>query len=142
MKEMIGSSKVILCTLSMLSNPRLEESGLFDLIPVSKLVVDEASQLNIGEFMVSFMITKVFLPSSTKQFGLSNSISSTNSRISVKWPFSEIQSSVRAYNCSCPLVLSSLPQVPPFGKEHVKSLQCIFDIAHLKRQAHFLDTQC
>jgi hypothetical protein len=96
MKEMIGSSKVILCTLSMLSNPRLEESGLFDLIPVSKLVVDEASQLNIGEFMVSFMITKVFLPSSTKQFGLSNSISSTNSRISVKWPFSEIQNSVRA----------------------------------------------
>jgi len=61
-KEIIGSSRVILCTLSMLSNQRLEESGLFDLIPVSKLVVDEASQLNVGEFVVSSTITKVFLP--------------------------------------------------------------------------------
>ena len=52
LRKVIGSARVVLCTLSMLSNQRLEDSGFFDLVPVRKLVVDEASQVNIGEFMV------------------------------------------------------------------------------------------
>lgn len=43
---------VVLCTLSMLSNPKLAECGLIDILPVTSLVVDEASQIDVFEFMV------------------------------------------------------------------------------------------
>ena len=43
---------LVLCTRSMLSNPRLDESHLLDIIPVRTLVVDEASQIDVFEFMV------------------------------------------------------------------------------------------
>jgi hypothetical protein len=43
---------VVLCTLSMLSNPKLVGCGLFDVLPVNSLVVDEASQIDVFEFMV------------------------------------------------------------------------------------------
>jgi hypothetical protein len=44
---------VVLCTLSMLSNPKLAECGLLDLLPLNSLVIDEASQIDVFEFMVS-----------------------------------------------------------------------------------------
>lgn len=47
-----NGSRVVLCTLSMLSNPALDEIGVFDLLPVERLVVDEASQIDTFEFMV------------------------------------------------------------------------------------------
>jgi hypothetical protein len=43
---------VVLCTLSTLSNPQLLQCGLFDLLPVKSLVIDEASQIDVFEFMV------------------------------------------------------------------------------------------
>jgi len=43
---------VVLCTLSMLSNPKLAECGLIDILPVKSLVIDEASQIDVFEFMV------------------------------------------------------------------------------------------
>ena len=52
-RHQIGTTKVILCTLSMLSNPVLYECGVFDYLPVERLVVDEASQIDTFEFMVS-----------------------------------------------------------------------------------------
>lgn len=50
---MLGSSSVILCTISMLSNPAIDNCGIFDVIPVERLIVDEASQIDTFEFMVS-----------------------------------------------------------------------------------------
>jgi hypothetical protein len=44
---------VVLCTLSMLSNPKLADCGLIGILPVKSLVVDEASQIDVFEFMVS-----------------------------------------------------------------------------------------
>ena len=44
---------VVLCTLSMLSNPIITGCGLFDVLPVNSLVIDEASQIDVFEFMVS-----------------------------------------------------------------------------------------
>ena len=41
---------VVLCTLSNLSNPGLQ--GITNLIPVEHLVVDEASQISLFDFMV------------------------------------------------------------------------------------------
>jgi hypothetical protein len=43
---------VVLCTLGMLSNPKLHDCGLFRIIPVKSLVIDEASQIDVFEFMV------------------------------------------------------------------------------------------
>lgn len=48
----IGGSPIILCTLSMLSNPLLEDRKVYQVVPVEVLIVDEASQIDIGEYMV------------------------------------------------------------------------------------------
>jgi hypothetical protein len=51
--EMIfRGATVVLCTISMLSNPKLAECGLIDILPVTSLVIDEASQIDVFEFMV------------------------------------------------------------------------------------------
>jgi hypothetical protein len=47
---------LVLSTLTMLSNPKLRECGLLRLIPVTTLVIDEASQIDIFEFMVTSSI--------------------------------------------------------------------------------------
>ncbi|KDQ56116.1 hypothetical protein JAAARDRAFT_133150 [Jaapia argillacea MUCL 33604] len=48
----LGGCCVILCTLSMLSNPVVEDRGIFELVRPERLVIDEASQINISDFMV------------------------------------------------------------------------------------------
>ena len=48
----IGSSKVILCTLSMLSSSALVKCNILEYVPIERLVVDEASQIDMFEFMV------------------------------------------------------------------------------------------
>ncbi|KAI0251231.1 P-loop containing nucleoside triphosphate hydrolase protein [Lactifluus subvellereus] len=45
---------LVLCTLCTLSNPKLDECGLLDLIPMRSLVIDEASQIDVFEFMHLF----------------------------------------------------------------------------------------
>lgn len=51
-KDAIGSSRVILCTLSMLSSDRMNKSGFPELVPVEILIVDEASQVEIGDYLI------------------------------------------------------------------------------------------
>lgn len=53
LERLVGTKRVVLCTLSLLSNPILQDSGFFGLIPVERLIVDEASQLDVFEYMVS-----------------------------------------------------------------------------------------
>ena len=55
MGRALGDSCIVLSTLSMLSNPALEANGTFDLVPVERLVIDEASQIEIFEFIVSLV---------------------------------------------------------------------------------------
>ncbi|PPR01820.1 hypothetical protein CVT24_001684 [Panaeolus cyanescens] len=45
---------VVLCTLSMLSNPVLRSSGLLDYIRMERLIIDEASQINAFEYLQIF----------------------------------------------------------------------------------------
>ncbi|KAF8962214.1 P-loop containing nucleoside triphosphate hydrolase protein [Flammula alnicola] len=54
MERVVGDSCIILCTLSMLSNPALQDNGTFDLVPVERLIIDEASQINTFEFLHIF----------------------------------------------------------------------------------------
>ncbi|KAK0237347.1 P-loop containing nucleoside triphosphate hydrolase protein [Armillaria nabsnona] len=77
------TSSIILSMLSMVSNSTLDQNGMFDLVPPTTLVVDEASQINVFEYIA----------------------------------------------------------IPPYGKEKAPSMQCIFDIGHLKDIGHRLDIQ-
>lgn len=43
---------IVLSTLSTLSNPALHSNGFFRVVPVERLVIDEASQIKILDFMV------------------------------------------------------------------------------------------
>ncbi|KAF8994638.1 P-loop containing nucleoside triphosphate hydrolase protein, partial [Cyathus striatus] len=52
MERLFNGSSIVLSTLSMLSNPVLEINGSFDLVPVKRLVIDEASQIRVFEYMV------------------------------------------------------------------------------------------
>lgn len=54
MERCLGDSTVVLCTLSMLSNPTLDNCWMFKINPVKKLIVDEASQINVFDYMVSY----------------------------------------------------------------------------------------
>jgi len=47
MSGVVGSSRIMLSTLGLLSNPALAENGTFDIVPVEHLVMDEASQINV-----------------------------------------------------------------------------------------------
>ena len=51
-RQMFIGVTLVLSTLSMLSNPMLNDKGLFKLIPVRSLIIDEASQIDVFEFMV------------------------------------------------------------------------------------------
>ncbi|THG92920.1 hypothetical protein EW026_g8158 [Hermanssonia centrifuga] len=53
-ERMLAGSQVILCTLSMLSNPVLDGTGVYGLVPMERLVVDEASQISVSEYMHLF----------------------------------------------------------------------------------------
>ncbi|KAG6821293.1 hypothetical protein H0H93_000153 [Arthromyces matolae] len=98
-KDLKGCS-VILCTLSMLSNPRIQK--FTSLNPIKALVIDEASQIEINNYL-SVLVT-------------SNQLR--------KMAF-----------------IGDDKQLPPFGQEDLQDLQSIFEVAHLRPHALFLDTQ-
>ncbi|KAG6918475.1 hypothetical protein DXG01_014102 [Tephrocybe rancida] len=56
LSRIIGGSCIMLSTLSMLSNPSLYRLGMYRVVPVGRLVVDEASQIKIEDFMHSFYL--------------------------------------------------------------------------------------
>ncbi|KAJ3521700.1 hypothetical protein NM688_g8981 [Phlebia brevispora] len=49
--RLLAGSRVILCTLSMFSHPRLSPSGFTSLVPVETVIIDEASQIEIGDYV-------------------------------------------------------------------------------------------
>ncbi|KAK0433858.1 P-loop containing nucleoside triphosphate hydrolase protein [Armillaria borealis] len=112
LRDIVGASTIILSTLSMISNSILDQNGMFDLVPPRTLVVDEASQINVFEYMAS------------DNFILSQ-------HVFVK--FKDVMKKVCFFG--------DPKQLPPYGKEKAPLMQCIFDIDHLKDMAHTLDIQ-
>lgn len=53
-------SQIILSTISMLSNPCLENNGMFRLVPMERLIIDEASQINVFEYLVRRFSTSLY----------------------------------------------------------------------------------
>lgn len=56
-RDIFDGITLVLSTLSKLSDPILNTCGLLSLIPVTTLVVDEASQIDVFEFMVTLAFT-------------------------------------------------------------------------------------
>jgi len=93
--------KVMLCTLSMLSNRFIRK--FTSQVPIRILVVDEASQIEVGDYVTVF---------------------------------SDFHSTL----CKA-IFIGDDKQLPPYGQEDLQDLQSIFEIAHLRKFALFLNTQ-
>jgi len=50
-ERLISGSRVILCTTSMLSGSRLTKCGFPKIIPVRTVIIDEASQIEAGDYL-------------------------------------------------------------------------------------------
>jgi len=115
----LNGVRVILCTLSMLSNSRL--ASISHVNPVTTLVIDEASQIEVGDYVAVFT-TYV---SSLRKLCFIGDDKQCESLFNI-W-------SLR--------VLTRF-LVPPYGQENNENLRSIFEVAHLRDSAIFLDTQC
>ncbi|KAJ7888888.1 hypothetical protein B0H14DRAFT_2562042 [Mycena olivaceomarginata] len=108
---MLADARIVLSTLSTLSNPGLDHAGISFLVPVEKLVVDEASQINGFDFVVW-----THLPGPLRIYVFHKSLE-------------------QVYFFGDPL------QLPPYGQDQVSQLKSIFDFEHLRHLTEFLDTQ-
>jgi len=50
-ERLLLGSRVILCTMSMLSTKRLTKCGFTKIVPVQTVIVDEASQIEAGDYL-------------------------------------------------------------------------------------------
>ena len=123
-ESIVGASKqlldctVILCTLSMFSNPK---AGVYlTIVPPEIIILDEASQIECMGYLPIFhqfhsKLAKLVFIGDNKQcdfFSLTY----------MSW-----------------LTSSS---VPPYGQEDIPELRSIFEFSHLRRRALFLNMQC
>ena len=50
-ERLLLGSRVILCTMSMLSTNRLTKCGFTKIVPVQTVIIDEASQIEAGDYL-------------------------------------------------------------------------------------------
>jgi hypothetical protein len=141
MERELGGSHIILSTLSMISNPSLHDNGTFDIIPVERLIIDEASQINIFEFIVSdyFSSSRLHFLSilfccSTYSFGFNQYF---RKFVSSATPSNVSSSAFFLYQ-----ELFKRIEVPPFGQDKVASIKTIFDLTSRPNPDFFLNIQC
>ncbi|KZT00794.1 uncharacterized protein LAESUDRAFT_665317 [Laetiporus sulphureus 93-53] len=107
----------------MLSHPRIVLSGFTRIVPLSTVIVDEASQIELGDYLpllgnFGSKIKKLAFIGDDKQrtFDLTS--------------------------LSVALTLALSFSVAPYGQDDLGNLSSIFELAHLHKDAVFLDTQC
>lgn len=49
--RMLLGARVILCTMSMLSTNRVVDCGITKVVPVQTVIIDEASQIEVGDYL-------------------------------------------------------------------------------------------
>jgi len=119
-RKTFKNCKVMLCTLSMLSNRFIHKFTSQN--PMKTLVVDEASQIEVGDYVSVFSdfhntLCKAIFIGDDKQC---------------------IFPHINLLVCHIYYYLI----VPPYGQEDLQDLQSIFEIVHLRKLALFLNTQC
>jgi regulator of nonsense transcripts 1 len=55
LQRVLQGSQVILCTLSMISNPRLRDLEFTQAVPIINVIIDEASQIEVGQYVPLFV---------------------------------------------------------------------------------------
>ena len=111
-------SRVILCTLSMLSNDKI---GVFThIVPIQTVVFDEASQIEIGDYLP--MLIR-FRPSLRKLIFIGDNKQCESEGLRT-------------------LFILSLLSVSPYGSSDIPTLHSIFEKSHMLKRAVFLNTQC
>ena len=50
-ERLVLGSRVILCTISMLSTARVMACGFTKIVPVQTVIIDEASQIEVGDYL-------------------------------------------------------------------------------------------
>ena len=118
MRELKGV-EVILCTISMLSND-LMKKRFTRIVPLTTLIVDEASQIEIGAYLPVF----TNYPSIRKACFIGDD--------------KQCESHTPLYSG----YLADYFIVPPYGQDELEELQSIFEVPHLHNNVVFLDTQC
>ncbi len=53
-QKTLQGTHIILCTLSMISNPKLQRAGITQMVPVVNVIIDEASQIEVGQYIPLF----------------------------------------------------------------------------------------
>ena len=53
-ERLLMGARVILCTISMLSANRIMECGFTKIVPVETVIIDEASQIEVGDYLPIF----------------------------------------------------------------------------------------
>ncbi|KLO11671.1 hypothetical protein SCHPADRAFT_830720 [Schizopora paradoxa] len=122
--------RVVLCTLSTLSNPILTERKVFYHVPLSNLVVDEASQIGIFNYL---------RPSYSRCGLLQHLFGQFKTLTKVCFFGDPKQRTFEAFLRIVTDFISTL--VPPHGQEAAVTMESIFDVQHLKPHAYFLNTQ-
>jgi hypothetical protein len=124
LEKVLKGSQVILCTLDMLSNPKVQDLGLTQAVPVINVIIDEASQIEVSQYIPLF-----------NGFG----------RTLRKLCF--IGDNKQCRYCYVVPLLTGSPgltsfQVPPHDQDTLRDLESIFERGHLRSSVSFLDTQC
>ena len=50
-RRILLGARVLLCTTGMLSTPRLMNCGFMEIVPVQTIIIDEASQIEVGDYL-------------------------------------------------------------------------------------------
>ena len=116
-RQLLGS-RVILCTLSMLSNDKI--NVFTHTVPIQTVIFDEASQIEIGDYLP--MLIR-FRPSLRKLIFIGDNKQCESDGLPT-------------------LFILILPSVSPYGSTDIPTLQSIFEKSHMLKGAVFLDTQC
>ena len=116
-RQLLGS-RVILCTLSMLSNDKI--SVFTHIVPIQTVIFDEASQIEIGDYLPMLIRSR---PTLRKVIFIGDNKQCESGGL-------------------CALFILILPSVAPYGSSDVPTLQSIFEKSHMLKRAVFLDTQC
>jgi hypothetical protein len=122
----LNGCPVVLCTLSMLSSTTLMWQGVFRRTPLHTVVIDEASQIEIGDYIPLF----TNFPTVRKVVFIGDNMQCESCLFYIHF------------------ILKHL-LVPPHGQDDIQDLQSIFEVDHLTKQDStgknpfiFLDTQC
>lgn len=126
--RIILGSKVILCTLSMFSHPRLAYTGITRIVPVETVIVDEASQIELGDYLPLWSLHG-------KKMKKMVFIGDDKQREFVR------SHRVRVLTKSLGVFRATVI-VAPYGQDDLGDLQSIFEVPHLRGRAVFLNTQC